>query len=87
MKNPSSGMLRHVVLGRTDVSEERSVSIIRMSIIGELGSNVSATLLRSVGSSRSHTASHPRRRHSSFYTQLIFMNLLIFFVSCVISPR
>jgi hypothetical protein len=30
-------MLRHVALVRTDVSEERSASIIRMSRFGELG--------------------------------------------------
>jgi hypothetical protein len=34
---PSSGMLRRVVLARTDVSEERSASIIRVTRIGELG--------------------------------------------------
>jgi hypothetical protein len=33
----SSGMLRHVALVRTDVSEELSASIIRVTIIGELG--------------------------------------------------
>jgi hypothetical protein len=33
---PSSGMLRHVALVRTDVSEELSVSIIRVTRIGEL---------------------------------------------------
>jgi hypothetical protein len=32
----SSGMLRHVALVRTEVSEERSVSIIRVIRIGEL---------------------------------------------------
>jgi hypothetical protein len=34
---PSSRMLRRVALGRTDVSEERIASIIRMTRIGELG--------------------------------------------------
>jgi hypothetical protein len=34
---PSSGMLRLVALVRTDVLEERIVSIIRMTRIGELG--------------------------------------------------
>jgi hypothetical protein len=34
---PSSGMLRRVVLVRTDVSEELSASIIRAKSIGELG--------------------------------------------------
>jgi hypothetical protein len=33
----SSGMLRRVTLVRTDVSEELSASIIRMTRIGELG--------------------------------------------------
>jgi hypothetical protein len=34
---PSSGMLRRVTLVRTDVSEERSSSIIRVTRTGELG--------------------------------------------------
>jgi hypothetical protein len=33
---PSSGMLRRVALERTDISAERSVSIIRVTRIGEL---------------------------------------------------
>jgi hypothetical protein len=33
----SSGMLRHVALVRTDVSEELRASIIRVTRIGELG--------------------------------------------------
>jgi hypothetical protein len=33
----SSGMLHYVALVRTDVSEELSASIIRVTIIGELG--------------------------------------------------
>jgi hypothetical protein len=33
---PSPGMLRHVALVRTDVPEERSTSIIRVTRIGEL---------------------------------------------------
>jgi hypothetical protein len=40
---PSSGMLRHVVLVRTDVSEERGASIIRVTIIGELGTMLAVT--------------------------------------------
>jgi hypothetical protein len=34
---PSFGMLRRVALVRTDVSEERIASIIRVTRIGELG--------------------------------------------------
>jgi hypothetical protein len=33
----SSGMLRHMAFVRTDVSEELSASIIRVTRIGELG--------------------------------------------------
>jgi hypothetical protein len=44
-------MLRPVALVRTDVSEEPSVSFIRVRRIGELG-----TTLASVGSYKSHTA-------------------------------
>jgi hypothetical protein len=46
----SSGMLRHVALVRTDVSEEPSASFIRVTRIGELGTTLAATsvFLRSV---------------------------------------
>jgi hypothetical protein len=36
----SSGMLHRVVLVRTDVSEERSASFIRVTRIGELGTSL-----------------------------------------------
>jgi hypothetical protein len=39
----SSGMLRHVALVRTDVSEELSASFIRMTRIGELGTTLAVT--------------------------------------------
>jgi hypothetical protein len=39
----SSGMLRHVALVRTDVSEEFSASFIRVTRIGELGRTVAVT--------------------------------------------
>jgi hypothetical protein len=47
-----SGMLRCVALVRTEVSEELSASIIRVTRIGELGT----LFLRNVGSYKSHTA-------------------------------
>jgi hypothetical protein len=37
MKKASTGMLHHVALVRTDISEELSASIIRVTRIGELG--------------------------------------------------
>jgi hypothetical protein len=43
---PSSGMLRHVTLVRTDVSEERSASIIRVARIGDLGKLLAVTVNR-----------------------------------------
>jgi hypothetical protein len=39
----SSGILRHVALVRTDVSEERSASIIRVTRISELGVALAVT--------------------------------------------
>jgi hypothetical protein len=36
----SSGMLRHVALVRTDVSEDLSASFIRVTRIGELGTTL-----------------------------------------------
>jgi hypothetical protein len=46
MKNDvlmSSGMLRRVALVRTDVSEELSASVIRVTRIGELGTTLAVT--------------------------------------------
>jgi hypothetical protein len=62
---PSSGMLRHVALVRTGVSEETSVSIIRVTRIGWLLVTAydschlddgGVTFLRNVGSYKIHTA-------------------------------
>jgi hypothetical protein len=39
----SSGMLRCMALVRTDVTEERSASIIRVTRIGELGTMLAVT--------------------------------------------
>jgi hypothetical protein len=68
----SSDMLRRVALVRTNVSEERSASIIRVTRIGELGTTLvvpsnrrtdsrhpddgGAKFFRNVGSYKSHTA-------------------------------
>jgi hypothetical protein len=58
-----SGMLHLVALVRTDVSEELSASIIRVTRIGGLGTPIFLTLmiggakfLRNVGSYKSQTA-------------------------------
>jgi hypothetical protein len=40
---PSSEMLRHVAIVRTDVSEERIAPIIRVTRIGELGTTLAVT--------------------------------------------
>jgi hypothetical protein len=41
---PSSGMLRRMPLVRTDVSEEHSASIIRVTKISELGTTLAVTI-------------------------------------------
>jgi hypothetical protein len=46
----SSGMLRHVALVRTDVSEEPGASFIRVTRICELGTTQAATSNRCTGS-------------------------------------
>jgi hypothetical protein len=51
----SSGLLRGVALVRTDVSEELSSSFIRVTRIGELGTTLTVTSNRNVGSYESHT--------------------------------
>jgi hypothetical protein len=43
---PSASMLRRVALVRTDVSEELSASIIRVTRIGELGTTLAVTCNR-----------------------------------------
>jgi hypothetical protein len=43
MKNAVLGMLRHVALVRTDVSEECSTSIIRVTWISKLGTTLAIT--------------------------------------------
>jgi hypothetical protein len=40
---PSSGMLHHVAIVRTDVSEEFIASIFRVARIGELGTKLGVT--------------------------------------------
>jgi hypothetical protein len=52
-------VLRSVALVKTEVSEVRSASIIRV-----MENYVGAKFLRIVGSYKSHTAKHPRRRDS-----------------------
>jgi hypothetical protein len=43
LRMPSSGMLRHVALVRSDVLEEHSTSIIKVTRIGELGTTLAVT--------------------------------------------
>jgi hypothetical protein len=60
-KMASYGMLRRVALVRTDVSEELSASIIRVTRIYELGTTLapddgSAKFFQNIGSYKSHAA-------------------------------
>jgi hypothetical protein len=61
-------MLGRVGLIRTDVSEEHIASIFRVERITELGMLTVTSILpflQIIGSYKSHTASHPRKQHSS----------------------
>jgi hypothetical protein len=58
----SSGMLRRVALVRTDVSEELSASIIRVTRIGELGTTIAVTSNRRT--LRRNTPSEQNRREN-----------------------
>jgi hypothetical protein len=75
---PSSGLLRNAALITAHVSEECIASIVRVTRTGELGTLELTSVvdschpddggdmfLRNVGSYKSHTASHSRRRYSS----------------------
>jgi hypothetical protein len=62
---PSSGMLHHVVLVRTDVSEERS-SIIRVTRIGELGTTLAVSSNRRTLRRNTMWQSHPDGGGSTF---------------------
>jgi hypothetical protein len=64
----SSGMLRLVALVRTDVSEERIASIIRLTRIGELGTTIAISIKRnrlrsSTMAMRSSETSLLKKRH------------------------
>jgi hypothetical protein len=56
----SSGMLHHVALVRTDVSEELSASFIRVTRIGELGTTLTKEAL---GSSETSVFTRGMRRN------------------------
>jgi hypothetical protein len=77
----SSGMLRRVALVRTDVSEEPSVSFIRVTRIGQLGTTLAATsivhsslilvtLMKALGSSETSVLTIATRRNIPEHTIL-----------------
>jgi hypothetical protein len=57
----SSGMLHHVALVRTDVSEELSTSFVRVARIGELGTALAVTSNRKT---LADTILHSHRREN-----------------------
>jgi hypothetical protein len=61
----SSGLLRHVALVRTDVSEEPGASFIRVTKIGELGTTQAATSNR-----------RALRRNTNFFTAYVGLTVL-----------
>jgi hypothetical protein len=63
----SSGMLRHVALVRTDVSEEPGASFIRVTRIDELGITQAATSNR-----------HMLRRNTTWYVRRLLVAACVF---------
>jgi hypothetical protein len=61
-KMSSSGILRHVALVRTDVSEELSASIIGVTRIGERGTTL-ALMMEALGSSETSVLTSATRRN------------------------
>jgi hypothetical protein len=66
----SSGMLRRVTLVRTDVSEELSASIIRVTRIGEIGTTLAVT--------------SNRRLQSASYLNRLLCKTVLFIRECYI---
>jgi hypothetical protein len=54
----SIGMLRHLILVRIDVSEERIASIIMVTRIGEIGTMLAVTSNGRISSQRESVASY-----------------------------
>jgi hypothetical protein len=79
-------MLRHVALSRTDVSEERNASIIRVSRIGEIGITLALTtearceesvLARATRRNNTNeTILHSHRREALMSYSIIFLENL-----------
>jgi hypothetical protein len=76
---PSSGMLRRVALVITDVSEELSASIIRVTKIDELGTTLAVTSNQCT--LRRNTKK--RIRNDEEYEEIQNTKSLYFFVACV----
>jgi hypothetical protein len=84
---PSSGMLRRVALVRTDVSEELSTFIIRLTRIGEVGKMLAVTINRRTQRAIRHNIPEDGILHSrcSEHLKYYINNLLYVGVSSSIS--
>jgi hypothetical protein len=73
----SSGMLRRVALVRTDVSEELSASIIRVTRVGELASSPTLVILMMEALSSSETSVLTRATRRNTPEDAILQQLLV----------
>jgi hypothetical protein len=76
---PPSGMLRRVALARTDVLEECTASVIRVTRIGELGTTLAAT-------SNSSTLRRKKKSGFSFFAACFGCQFLSTFLVRRLSP-
>jgi hypothetical protein len=70
---PSSGMLRHVAPIRTDISDERITSVIRVTRIGELGTLLVTLIMEVIRSPESSDLTRATRPNIPEY--VIFHSL------------
>jgi hypothetical protein len=83
-RTPYSGMLRRVIHVRTDVSEERIVSIMRVTRIGDLGTTLAVTSHRfTLRRNNSHRRENLKSHFQTKFILLMHMNKSQLMLICI----